>query len=183
MRRAIKINNSYLEDKIIIRLENLPAKKSIKVLECFGGENKIWQEVKVRSKGIEISVDSVDKFINNNSNVTVDTYRILPSINPNDYDIIDVDCWGSPYKALKIIFSRPGFDRSKVIIFYTKIQMYGLINKELFLGIGITEKQYKKSRIIFARFAEIAFDSWLYKNGYREKYEKIIGKKCYGVLK
>lgn len=51
----IKTDNSFLREKVNLRLESLPDKSDVKVLECFAGDGKIWNQVKKRTgKKIDI---------------------------------------------------------------------------------------------------------------------------------
>ena len=39
-------DNSYFSDKVQLRIESLPDKKNINILECFSGDGKIWDSIK-----------------------------------------------------------------------------------------------------------------------------------------
>ena len=45
----IKTDNSFLSDKIKLRLNHLPRQDNINVLDCFAGEGVIWDSIKKRT--------------------------------------------------------------------------------------------------------------------------------------
>ena len=56
----VQTDNSHLREKIQLRLDNLPDKKEIKVLDMFSGDNLIWDRIKKES-GKKINVLRIEK--------------------------------------------------------------------------------------------------------------------------
>lgn len=148
MGNSKKTNNdaALIDAKVNLRIRSLPDKKEINVLEAFGGEGLLWEAVKRRAPDKEISVLSIDK--NNYGRVQLqgDNLKYLASLNLNEFDIIDLDAWGSPVKQLEVIFKR----KYSGIVHCTFIQtMQGNLPKELLVANGYTEPMLQKIRSIF----------------------------------
>lgn len=148
MGNSKKTNNdaALIDAKVNLRIRSLPDKKEINVLEAFGGEGLLWEAVKRRAPDKEISVLSIDK--NNYGRVQLqgDNLKYLASLNLNEFDIIDLDAWGSPVKQLEVIFKR----KYSGIVHCTFIQtMQGILPKELLVANGYTEPMLQKIRSIF----------------------------------
>ena len=59
-RTQTKTDNQHLADKVGLRVNHLPAKKTIAVLDCFAGNGRIWRAVKRRTNK-DIRVLAMDK--------------------------------------------------------------------------------------------------------------------------
>ena len=143
----IKTNNdsALIEKKIQLRLESLPDKEEIKILEAFGGEGILWNEVKKRTDK-KIKILSIDKNDYKKINLKGDNIKFLKSINLDDFDIIDLDSWGSPSNQLDILKSK----KYKGIIHCTFIQtMMGKVNNNILLSNGYTKKMINKCPTLF----------------------------------
>lgn len=165
--QAIKTNNdkSLLNSKVILRInsiENLSG--TIKVLELFGGEGVLWNEVK-RITGKDIVILSIDKNKYNRVQLQGDNLKFLDSIDFSKFNVIDADAWGSPYKQIDKVFKR-GF---KGIVHCTFIQtMMGRLSNELLFSLGYSEKMIKKIPSIFNKNGIEKFKLYLANNGVNE---------------
>ena len=45
-----KTDNSMFWDKVLLRLNHLPEKNNINVLDCFSGNGEIWDQIKKMTK-------------------------------------------------------------------------------------------------------------------------------------
>ena len=145
-----KTNNdgSFIEGKIQLRINSLPDKKEIKVLEAFGGEGLLWDAVKRRCPGKVIKILSIDKNDYNRVQLQGDNIKYLSSLNLSEFDIIDLDAWGSPVNQLEILFRR----NYKGIVHCTFIQtMMGNLPDALLKANGYTPAMLKKIRTIFVK--------------------------------
>ena len=159
-----KTNNDsrLLEGKVMLRIESLPAKKDITVLECFGGEGVLWNAVKRRCPDKHIRVLSIDKNKYRRVQLQGDNLKYLQTMNLQQFDIIDLDAWGSPVKQLEILFKR----RYTGIVHCTFIQsMMGNLPDELLLANGYTKAMLTKIRSIFVTDGLQKFLNYLAKNG------------------
>ena len=180
-----KNDNSHLKNKISLRIENLPDKTSLKILDCFHGEGLIWKKITETVKTKKIVINKVD-IKEKGDSLKINIYKILPTLTLSEYDIIDIDCYGSPFSALDMIFKNKTFSPKTTTIFYTNISVFlGGIKKELIFQSGISAKMYKKIPFLCLKYRIPFFDSFLYSAGYKEKTVRIFefGKKEYGCLR
>jgi len=145
---SLKTDNSFLKHKIKLRYDFLPDKKNINVLDCFHGSGKIWNAVKILSDK-NINIVSLDVLKNSNSTIKCDNLKILKShIDLNQFDIIDLDTYGIPFKQLEVLFDR----KYTGIIFVTFIQtMYGMLPINFLKKIGISKSMLKKCPSLFCK--------------------------------
>jgi tRNA G26 N,N-dimethylase Trm1 len=158
----IKTNNdpTLIGQKIQLRLQSLPNKDNILVLDAFSGEGVLWNEVQKRTDK-KINILSIDK--NDYKKITLkgDNKKFLLNFDLSKYDIIDLDSYGTPADQLEILYKK----KYKGIVHCTFIQsMYGGINKNILLEYGYSESMIEKIPTIF------------YKNGI-EKMKNYIAKK------
>lgn len=161
---TVKTNNDsgLIEAKVQLRINSLPAKKNICVLEAFGGEGVLWGIVKRRCPEKSIEVLSIDKNKYNRVQLQGDNLKYLASLNLQEFDIIDLDAWGSPVKQLEILFKR----KYTGIVHCTFIQtMQGNLPKELLYANGYTDAMLKKIKTIFMTNPVEKFTNYLAKNG------------------
>lgn len=136
----IKTDNSYLADKVGLRLAHLPPKGPVIVLDCFAGTGRIWRAVKRRS-GREIRVLGMDKR-NIGYHLPGDNLAWLETIKLSRFNVIDLDAYGVPYGQLKLIFER-GYSG---IIFVTFIQsLWGQMPSGILHDLGFTDAMMQKA--------------------------------------
>lgn len=78
-RQQTKTDNSYLNSKINLRMNHLPDKQNIKVLDCFAGKSRIWKEIKKRLFK-NINVVGIDR-ISRGSTLKGDNIKYLKGMN------------------------------------------------------------------------------------------------------
>lgn len=155
-----KTNNDagMLEAKIRLRFEALPAgKKDVRVLDCFSGEGVLWKKVKARTNQ-NIRVLGIDKNRYRKVNLTGDNVKFLLSLPLEEYDIIDLDAWGSPVPQLEILHRR-GYKGRVICTFISTFQ--GALHVAMLQALGYTEAMYRKAPAL------------LNKNGY-EKFLRYL---------
>lgn len=165
--QAIKTNNdlSLIQSKIELRIKSIDnLHGDIKILELFGGEGILWDEVKKKT-GKNIKVLGIDKNKYNRVQLQGDNIKFIDSIDLSYFDVIDADAWGSPFIQVKKIFNS-GF---KGIVHCTFIQsMMGALSKDLLISLGYTEKMIKKIPSIFNKNGIDKFKEYLSRNGVKE---------------
>jgi hypothetical protein len=163
-----KTNNdaAMLESKIQLRINSLPADKlEIKVLEAFGGEGILWDAVKRRCPEKLIKVLAIDKNDYQRVQLQGDNVKWLYSLNLNEFDIIDLDAWGSPVKQLEILFSK----KYKGIVHCTFISTKNFNpDKILSNSFGFNRKMVQKSPSLFCKHPYTAFINYLAINGVKK---------------
>jgi hypothetical protein len=176
--QAIKTNNdlSLINSKVQLRIDSIEhLKGQIKVLELFGGEGVLWNEVKKITKK-DILILGIDKNKYKRVQLQGDNLKFIDSLNLNDFDVIDADAWGSPFYQIEKIFSQ----NYKGIVHCTFIQtMHGDLSKEMLLRLGYTEKMLSKVKSIFNKNGIEKFKNYLARNGVNKIYIVSKNKKNY----
>jgi len=159
-RQPIRTDNSYLNTKINLRMNHLPDRKNIKVLDCFAGRSRIWKEIKKKSNR-NINVVGIDR-ISYGSTLKGDNVKYLKGMNLDKYDIIDLDAYGVPFRQLEIIFKK----KYKGILFITFVQsIFGRLPVRMLEKIGYTRNMIKKCPTLFNRNGIEKFKQYLAING------------------
>jgi len=171
-----KTDNSFFKQKVELRLDVLNIKKSpIMVLDCFAGQNKLWDNIKLKSKK-NIKVISIDHQKKSNKNIIADNIKMLKGLDLTKFQIIDLDAYGIPFRQLKIIFSK----KYKGIIVMTYIQtMYGCLPKQLLHNLGYSDKMLKKIPTLFLKNGRDKIFEWLAKKGVKKVTGFFIKRKSY----
>ena len=151
-------DNSYLADKIALRLSMLPKAKAINVMDAFHGAGTIWKNIEKRYLG-EIKITKLDRDQKDDCFVLLgDNRKFLASLDLNKYQVIDLDAYGVPYDQLKIIFSR-GYSG---IVFVTFIQsVVGRLPNEFLFDLGYSPAMVKKCPTLFCKHGYQKFLRWL----------------------
>lgn len=165
-RAAIKTNNdlSLINGKVELRVQSLPDKKDIRVLEAFGGEGILWAMVKSQCPDKNITVLSIDKNSYKKVQLQGENIKFIKSMDLNQFDVIDLDAWGCPAPQLEIVFKK----RYRGVVHCTMIQtMMGGIPNTVLLANGYTLAMLKKIRSIFYKDGITKFLNYLAYNGVR----------------
>lgn len=181
-----KTDNTNFEYKVYLREVNLPKKKKIRVLDCFHGTGKIWNKIKNRHNDIIITgIEKQYKKSNNNEMVLYgDCIKYIKNMNLSDYDIIDLDCYGSPSKYIKELFLNKTIKKN-TIIFYTNIYtIYGRQTIEVLKENNISNEMYKKCPSVFNKKRIDFYYKFLYNLNIKKIKEiNIKNHKYYGMFK
>jgi len=144
----MKTNNdaSMLEAKVRLRLEALPDQKEIRVLDCFSGEGVLWKKVKQRTTASRIRCLGIDKNRYKKINLTGDNVKFLLSLPLQEYDIIDLDAWGSPVPQLEILHRR-GYKGTVICTFISTFN--GALHAAMLTALGYTPAMFHKAPALF----------------------------------
>ena len=155
--RKMKTDNSYFEEKVRLRLDNLPDKPLIKVLDMYMGQGLLWAEIKKRSNKTILITGIEQKKINNKVYLKGDNKKF--TLDYNSYDVIDLDAYGIPYVQLKKILN--GLNR-KVVIYATVIQCtFGALPTQFLIELGYPKTMIKKCPSLFYRNGIEKFMLWI----------------------
>jgi len=168
-------DNSYLSDKVALRVKHLPGGDQIRVLDCYAGDGKVWAAVQKLS-GKKISRLPIDIRDDIGFSLIGDNLIYLESMNLNKFDIIDLDAYGVPVDQLEIIFRR----KYSGAVFVTFIQsLYGQMPKSLLNKIGFTEAMIEKCPTIFNKRGWAYFKEYLALRGVDKIYHRSHARKHY----
>ena len=153
-----RTDNSYLADKIALRLSLIPKKKQLNVVDAFFGMGTIWKNIQCKYDG-EIKITRIDIEQRDNEFVFVgDNVKFLASLPLQKYDVIDLDAYGVPYAQLKIIFDK-GY---KGLVFITFIQsIMGRLPNEFLNDLGYTDIMVHKCPTLFGKHGKQKMLAWL----------------------
>jgi hypothetical protein len=161
----VRTDNSHFHEKVNLRCSLLPEKRHLRVLDCFAGNQRIWNEVKRRRKeGKRIDVLSIDSKKNLDTRVYLvgNNLKFLKSFDLNSFDIIDLDAYGIPHKQLSLIFEKDYHG----LVFGTFIQsLFGRLDKKMLLELGYTRKMIDKIPTLFDRNGWEKFKGFLSLHG------------------
>lgn len=176
-----QINNTFFMDKVLLRFNNLPEKKVIKVLDCFGGEGKVWEKVRLMSKS-KIQILPIDKNVYEGKiYLKGENVKYLKILDFEKYDVIDLDAYGMPYKQLEIIFARlEKIKKKETTIFVTFIQVnVGALQNGFLLELGYTKNMIKKCKILLSQNGFEKFKNYLAKKGVKRIKHRSLHRKHY----
>jgi len=172
--KKVLTDNSFLNEKTLIRTSILSPEKNYKVLDLFHGYGKIWEQIK--RKGFKVDIVKIDKKNKDKENIVCDNLKILPSLNLMDFDIIDCDSYGVPFKQLEIIFKKKyhGF------LFITFIQsQFGRLPVRFLNELGYTTNMINKIPSLFNRNGIEKFKQYLFFRGITQIQRISINNKHY----
>ncbi len=176
--QATKTNNdlSLINAKIQLRINSIEHLiGTVRVLELFGGEGILWNEVK-KITGKDIKILGIDKNKYKRVQLQGDNLKFMDSLDLNYFNVIDADAWGSPfYQVEKILNSN-----YKGVVHCTFIQtMMGGLSKEMLLRLGYTENMLSKVKSLFNKNGIDKFKNYLAQNGVNEIFIVTDKKKNY----
>jgi hypothetical protein len=172
---GIKTDNSYMADKVYLRLGHLPDKGIVSVLDCYSGSGIIWRGVaRLTQKKIRrIPMDEKDDV---GFHLPGDNLKYLKTMELGTFDVIDLDAYGIPYEQMKLIREK----NYQGVVFVTFIQsMYGGVPTGLLCDIGFTKEMINKTPALFNRRGWDYFLQWLGGWGITEIYHRTHARKHY----
>lgn len=146
----VQTNNSYLQDKIDLRIAFLPKKNNINVLDLFSGSQNIWRSISAIT-GKTINIISIDiKKETGRFHIIGDNIKYLMNMHIDKYDIIDIDAYGIPFDHIDNILSR-NFSGELFITFIKDKR--GRLPNSMLEKLGYTPNMYKKCPTLFSKNA------------------------------
>lgn len=176
-----KTDNSYFEEKVKLRIDNLPDRNPIRVLDMYSGTGSIWDHIKAHTdKNIEVLAiekrDIKGRIYLHGDN---SKYRL----DYDYFDVIDLDAYGVPFEQLEDVFARC---RAKMIIHVTYIQsQYGRLPVKMLEAIGYTRPMVKKIPTLFNKDGQKKFLNYLAVRGVKniKIYDTVNHRKTYATFK
>jgi len=173
-----KTDNSFIEEKVLLRLETINKinKNKITILEAYAGSGVIWNEVKKRTPKdidilkIELKNDKKGVYLKG------DNSKFIPLFDYSIYDIIDFDAYGVPYFQLKTIFLK-GF---KGFVHVTFIQSgMGRLPNGMLEELGYTKNMLRKCSTLFSKNGMDKMEQYLSLHGVKNIIGYFIDRKNY----
>lgn len=157
-------DNTNLKDKIRLRKMCTEDLDSLKVLDLFAGENKIWRNFKTdRYFGIEMEKGK-------GRNLHADNLKVIPTLDLTDFNVIDCDAYGIPYKQMEALYKNPTLQKGTRIIYTSISNKMSRVSKECLIENNLYH-MYQKNEILFNRYAQELFFEMLRKKGVHKVVE------------
>lgn len=176
MAQTIKTNNTYLADKVALRVAHLPERDPLRVMDCYAGSGVVWAAVqkltgrRIAVLPIDISPD-VDSF-----HLVGDNKLYLETMDLSRFDVIDLDAYGVPCEQLKIVLDR-GFHGT---VFVTFIQsLVGILPNSLLTDLGFTLPMIEKTPALYGARGFQYFQEWLALRGVTSFWHRHHARKHY----
>ena len=157
---ATKTANTYLADKVALRVEHLPEGSPLFVLDAYAGRGVVWEAVK-KLTGRDIRTLPVDKDLGAFFGLWGDNRIYLESLDLARFDAIDLDAYGVPYEQLSILFRRGYAGWVFVTFIQSDYNPYGGTPHQLLHEIGVSQMMIDKSPLLFGRRAYQYFLEWM----------------------
>lgn len=170
----VKTDNSFLADKVGLRVAHLPKSKIVTVLDCFAGTGRVWRAVKSRTKR-DIRILAMERR-EIGFRLPGDNLTWLMDMDLSRFNVVDLDAYGVPYDQMRLLFER-GY---KGTVFVTFIQsMWGRMPKGLLLDIGFSEEIIQKAPALCSARGFQYVMEWLASKGVEKIYRRSHVRKHY----
>jgi hypothetical protein len=172
----IKTDNSYLRDKVDLRINHLPEGK-VRVLDCYSGKGAIWEAVKRLCAKRDIQVLPIDqrhdKF---DFHLHGDNLSYLQTLELSRFNVIDLDAYGVPFDQIECLVQR----KYKGAVFVTMIQsIMGQLPHGMLEKVGFTKAQVEKAPTLFGRRGWQYFLEFLAVSGVKQIAHRSHSRKHY----
>ena len=102
--KATNNDNKYLDLKVSLRYNAIKNNLDLKILDCFAGKQVLWSIIE--SKVGKTNRVTIDADANFKPNIVYDSLKWIKENDLSNFDIIDLDSWGSPVKHLEVLFDK-----------------------------------------------------------------------------
>lgn len=175
MARTTKTNNSYLADKVALRVAHLPARDPLRVMDCYAGSGVVWAAVK-KQTGRRIAVLPIDVSDIDGFHLVGDNKQYLETMDLSRFDVIDLDAYGVPCEQLGIVLDR-GFHGT---VFVTFIQsVFGRMPNTVLIDLGFSMPMIEKSPALFGARGWQYFQEWMALRGVTSFWHRHHARKHY----
>lgn len=175
MAQTKKTNNSYLGNKVDLRINYLPA-GDLSVLDCYGGAGKIWVAIG-RETGRQIRYLPIDKLdYGVGLFLPGDNLVYLASLDLSRFNVIDLDAYGVPYQQLRVLFDKRFVGR----VFITMNQtIVGELPHDMLTEVGFSRAMLRMSPALCFRNGWQHFLDYLALMGVRQVVHRTKARKHY----
>ena len=164
-----------MEAKVTLRLNHLPEKNEIIVLDAFAGKGTIWNMVQKRTDK-KIRTLAIDKNYYDNIDIVCDNLKVIAGIDLGRFDIVDLDAYGIPFAQLQLLFKK----KYQGIVFVTFIQsFYGNLPTGILMQSGFTPEMIRKARTLFTKKPLEVLETYLLSNKIENYSIKSLDRKHY----
>lgn len=172
----VKTDNSYLRDKVDLRLNHLPAGK-VRVLDCYSGKGLIWEAVKRLAGKRDLQVLPIDhRHDKTDFHLHGDNISYLETLDLVRFNVIDLDAYGVPFEQIDCLVRR----KFRGVVFITMIQsIMGQLPHGMLGKIGFTKAQIEKAPTLLGRRGWQYFLEYLAAIGVKKVWQRSHSRKHY----
>uniref|UniRef100_A0AAU8AZJ7 SAM-dependent methyltransferase n=1 Tax=Dulem virus 36 TaxID=3145754 RepID=A0AAU8AZJ7_9CAUD len=172
--------STHIFEKSSIRQQAIQDLEHVCVLDCFHGKGEIWENMHKLSKIDKVQgIEKNKKLHSCFDTLYGDNLKLLKTIDIDEYNVIDLDAFGSPFKQMDIIFARA--QKPKVIIYTFCFSGMSGVPQEISRAKNIQ----KKCKTIINGYLDEMFSAYLKLHGVTEWYDITIKqnlRKSYGYF-
>lgn len=171
-------DNSHFELKVGLRMDNLPA-GCVRVLDCFSGTGRIWNEVRRRCPDRQFHVTRIDQRPNMPGvYLRGDNRKYLAAMNLDAFNVIDLDAYGVPFEQMELLFSRPITVPKSVFVTYIRTGI-GQLPHGMLEALGYSRSMISKCPTLFCRHEREKLFGYLANRGVTEVTCASVDRKHY----
>lgn len=177
----MKTDNSFFEEKVLLRMEAIRDVKTPVILECFAGKATLWREVEKRT-GRTFDIVRIEKQKRKCPlpHLQGDNLKFLVGMDISRFNVIDLDAYGIPAELIEVIHAK-GYRGTLVI---TAIQsVMGRLPDIVLKAVGYSENMIKKAPILLSSSGLEKFLKYLYIKGIRKVSGYFLDRKFYITCK
>lgn len=148
-RHQIKTDNdaAMFNVKVELRERLIQDKQSYNILEAFAGDGVLWDTIKRKYPDKQLNILRIDQKQNKKGiYLKGDNLKFMATMDLTQFDIIDLDAYGSPFNQLQIVFDSL-FQGAVVCTFIQT--MAGALNTGLLRELGYTPEMVRKCPSMF----------------------------------
>ena len=139
-----KTDNSHFDDKIALRIRNLPALPVVRVLDAYTGQGTIWNEIARRCPGQRFEVTRIDTRKGLAGTYLVgDNLKFMRAMDLTQFDVIDLDAYGMPVHQVREVLRSRGATPRQVFVTAITVNMAAM-PWEMLAASGVTRTMRRK---------------------------------------
>ena len=155
---SLQTENSFFREKVHLRLNLLPDREEVKVLDLFSADGSLWEEVKKQTSK-KIHTLRIDRLPGKKGiYLQGDNLKFMASIDLSGFDVIDLDAFGVPTPQLGILFRRKYHGRVFVTFIHT---FFGRLPTQMLVDLGYTRAMQAKTQVLFNKDHMRKIEAWL----------------------
>lgn len=177
-----KTDNHYLADKVALRCKYSPwlDDRPLRVLDVCGGHGVVWRCVMAET-GRKIARHAIDKRTDlSEMHWHGDNLAVIQSVDVSDYDVVDIDAYGTPAEHLMLLSQR----QFQGVVFVTMIQeIAGRMPSAVMSAIGLPMAAQTLAPSLIARRGWEYYCEFLSTIGVRSLVHRSKGRKHYAAMR
>jgi hypothetical protein len=165
--RRQSTDSSHFDLKVAIRREAVADLETVNVLDCFGGENRIWSKIPHQR------YYGVDRQAWKGANLTADNRRVLNTLDLSGFNVIDLDAYGMPDTQIATLLKNPTLQPQTVVVLTCITGAMNGLSKHLVDYFHLRAIWDKTKTVVHKRGQEL-FMGWLFDMGVEQLRGELV---------